>query len=156
RVDWKHLDEDKFRALVLAAEGHNWFYTVKHADEGKPNELCALLLSDVGMTDDGRALLNDFVFRYDKRKRPLLDMKARRWDMKERRALARMLERGLKKPRRRPATPIYTRSDPDARIECALAELRAWRKVFGRSYGDTEKVAALHKLSESTLENALG
>jgi len=137
----------------------DWFYAVKHADEGEPNELRACLLSaEVEMTDDGRALLNDFVSRYRKVFTPSfqIDSLNHRWDMKARLALARALEGGLKRPRARPATPIYTRSDADARIECTLAELRAWRKVFGRSAGDKKKVAALYGLSESTLENALG
>jgi hypothetical protein len=134
-----------------------WFYAVKHADEeGNVQELRSFLLcSQFEMTDYGRALLNDFVERYALEARYGLKA-SRRWDMKARQALARALEGGLKRPRARPATPIYTRSDADARIECALAELRALRKVFGRSAGDKEKVAALHGLSESTLEGALG
>ena len=148
-------------------QGEDWNYAVKHADEGETDELRALLLSpEAEMTDDGRDLLNDFVWRFRKRKKG--GRKGRvsggietsgfneQWDMPARRALARGLEGGLKRPHGRQATPIYARSERDAQIYCALHELRALRKIFGRARVSLERVAALHGLSKSTLENALG
>jgi hypothetical protein len=134
-------------------QGENWYYAVKHADEGETDELRALLLTpEAEMTDDGRALLNDFVWRYQKIEKKRFN---RDWDVKARQRLGRALARGLKKKRARPATPIYARSDLDAKIYCALHELRTLRKIFGRAHVPVERVAALWKISESTLENAL-
>jgi hypothetical protein len=126
----------------------DWYYAVKHADEGEPAELRALLLTaDVEMTDEGRALLSDFVWRYEIKGRF-----NRSWDMKARARLARA---EWKKRRARPATPIYERSAVDAKIDCALAELRAWRRVFGRARVPVEHMAKLWGISASTLQNAL-
>ena len=165
----------------------DWYYAVKFADEVvstifdddppkysadelsriAPERLRECLLNpEIEMTDFGRDLLNDFVWRYRKRKKG--GRKGRvsggietsgfneQWDMPARRALARGLEGGLKRPHGRQATPIYARSERDAQIYCALHELRALRKIFGRARVSLERVAALHGLSKSTLENALG
>ena len=136
--------------FIARYQGEDWNYAVKHADEGETDELRALLLSAAAeMTDDGRALLNDFVWRH-KELRGCFDQQ---WDMKSR---ARLAGAKWKRDKGRPATPIYARSERDAQIYCALHELRALRKIFGRARVSLERVAALHGLSKSTLENALG
>jgi hypothetical protein len=153
--------------IVHHTQGQVWYYAVKHADEGETNILRALLLSpEVEMTDDGRALLNDFVSRYrierTDNKHALFNKIVSRyriegcvdgqWDM---RARARLALSVWKKGKGRPATPIYARSDRDAQIYCALHELRTLRKIFGRARVSLKQVAEKHKLSESTLQNAM-
>jgi len=145
----------------------DWFYAVKHADEGETDELRVLLLSPTAeMTDDGRALLNDFVSRYriemtDNGRALWNEVVSRyrieacfdgQWDMKARARLALSV---WKRGKGRPVTPIYALSEIDNRLEYALAVLRALRKTFGRARVDMERVAALHGFSASTLQNAL-
>jgi hypothetical protein len=174
----------KLNHFLAHYQGQDWYYAVKHADEGegepkhakaialmeelavelsppqrirlakaadllkKETELRALLLdADVEMTDEGRALLSDFVWRHEIKGRF-----NRSWDMKARARLARA---EWKKRRARPATPIYARSAVDAKIDCALAELRAWRHVFGRARVPVDHMAKLWGMSASTLQNAL-
>jgi hypothetical protein len=148
-------------------QGQVWYYAVMHADEGATDELRALLLTPtVEMTDVGRALLNDFVSRYriemNDNLRVLFNEVVSRyriegcvdeqWDMKARAQLALSV---WKRGKGRPATPIYASSDRDAQIYCALHELRALRKVFGRARVLVERLAELWKINASTLQNAL-
>ena len=137
--------------VFYEAPAGDWYFAVKHADEGEVQELRAtLLLPEIEMTDDGRALLNDFISRHQIDRTGL----NRQWDMNARWTLARALAGGLKKKRTRPTTPIYERSLIDARIDGAVAEVRALRKVFGRRV-DVDKIAELHGISSETLHGAL-
>jgi hypothetical protein len=145
------LKDGQLVCIVGADISHHknvWFRSVKHADEGEAKELCERLLApEVEMDDYGRTILNDFAWRY------FDDKLNRHWNMNDRRRLARMIARGLKRRRTRPATPIYARSEVDAKIDCAVADVRASRKAGLPT--DVKEIAEKHFLSPSTLENAL-
>jgi hypothetical protein len=158
---------DKIKAVLHQRDGQwtttylldlrfsHWLLTVKNADEGNVPLLAELLLTEEEpTTDEAKALLTDFVGRYQ------IDTAQfdGAWSMEDRGRLALMLVRGgfkLKKKRGRQSTPIYARSDLDARIDCAIAEVHARRRHLPGNRNIVRMVAELHKIEETTLENAL-
>jgi len=140
-----------------------WQWAVQKADGGDLQPLCELLQAEEA-TEDGRVLIRDLLDRHQ----PVTAPPSERWSMEYQTRLATDIStNGLRKKRARPTTPIYARSLRDAQLDCAIAEVRALRRVFPRNKKIMETVAALHgpkneenppdtpELSEDTLADAI-
>jgi hypothetical protein len=146
---WEHT-------YFIVVGGSFWQSAVEKADEGDPRQLCeALCTANEPLDESGRALIRDLLDRHQSFDQQRLASYAP-WSIEYRQWLAILiLAYGLKKKRGRQPTPIYARSDIDARLDCAAAEVRAMQKVFGRHPDIVHNVAELHKVAESTLRMAL-
>lgn len=153
----KNKDGQWEHTYFIDMSGSSWLSAVEAADEGNPVFLCETLCTeDEVLGNDGRALIRDLLDRHKPFPQQQL-AKIEPWSMGYRQVLAILiLANGLKKKRGRPSTPIYARSDLDARLDCATAEVRAWRKVFGSRHPDiVSRVAALHNVAEKSLRDEL-
>lgn len=136
--------------IIDGSQSH-WQIVVRNADEGDLKELLISLILEEP-TREAEALLDDFVCRHQCDNRRFKSP----WTEKKRRAFFKvLLQRGLRRKRGRQHTPIYARSEIDARIDCAIAEVRAAKKCFVVGDKEIDQIAAAHKVAASTLQNAL-
>ncbi|HEY1982714.1 MAG TPA: hypothetical protein VGH13_21755 [Xanthobacteraceae bacterium] len=137
----------------IATGGSIWQSAVESADEGNLLLLCELLCVEEEVLDDGgRALINDLLDRHQAQDQQWL-AELEPWSMEYRQRLSVViLADGLKRKHGRPATPIYARSDIDARLDCAAAEVRAWKRAGSRHPDLVRRVAELHNLDERSLK----
>jgi hypothetical protein len=134
-----------------------WHSAVRAADEvNNPAMLYYLLLNKEEPLRVGQALILDLLDRHQPLPGAETLPRRRPWSFQQRMQLAELLaHHPLKKKRGRQADPIYQKSEIDARLDLAAAEVRAYQQAGSRHPELIRRVAELHGLDERALQTEL-